>query len=144
LKFGGSIDTSNRSLFKGKTHSYASALEAEFSSCMMAIEKAAALHIANLWIETDSLVVVKAFNHAVGIPWRMQARWQNCLQICTHLTCKCTHIRREGNLVADSLAKNAQNHAMFSSRWWELPPTFVRSLLFRDSLSLPFSRISMD
>lgn len=63
---------------------------------------------------------------------------------CTQISCNCTHIQREGNLVADSLAKNTQNHAMFSSQWWEEPPNFVQSLLLRDSLGLPFSRIARD
>jgi len=101
---------------------HATALGAEFSSCVMAIEKALELHLNNLWIETDSITVVKAFR-------------QNCLIKGACLQCKFTHIHREGNLVADSLAKNGQQLALYSSQWWEAPPLFVLSLLYRDNMN---------
>jgi len=50
---------------------YATPLEAEFSACMLELEKAASLHLQNVWVETDSLRVVKAFNKQDGVPWRI-------------------------------------------------------------------------
>jgi len=44
---------------------------------------------------------------------------------------------REGNMVADALAKHGQNLAPCSSQWWEYPPSFIASLLVKDSLGLP-------
>lgn len=52
---------------------YATTLEAEFSTCMRAIEKAKELHLHAIILETDSLKVVSAFNNNVGIPWQMRA-----------------------------------------------------------------------
>lgn len=119
-------------------------LESEFSACLKAIEKAQELHVKQLWLETDSLLVVKAFTIGVGIPWRLNARWANCLRLGVHMNCKITHTLREGNLVADSLAKNGQQLPMYYFQWWEAPPNFVISFLHRDSIGLSFSRLVMN
>jgi ribonuclease HI len=101
---------------------YATSLEAEFCSCMLAIEKAIELNFSSLCIETDSLMAVKAYPTSLGIPWRLKARWINCLQLCAQIDCKFTHTLREGNIVADSLSKNGQGLAPLTSQWWEDPP----------------------
>ena len=123
---------------------HASSLEAEFSAFMLAVEKAKELRLDRIWIETDSVVVVNAFHKAIGIPWKMRSRWHNCMHFCTLVSCTCTHILREGNMVVDALAKNGQGLAMFSSQWWPSPPPFISSFLMRDSLGLPSSRAFMD
>jgi len=43
-------------------------------------------------------------------------------------------VLRDGNLVADALAKNGQGLAFNSYQWWDSPPSFVLPLLYRDSL----------
>jgi ribonuclease HI len=108
------------------------------------MEKAAELNLCDIWIETDSLSVLKAFNNHGGVTWRMRIRWLNCLSFCRQIRCFCTHILREGNLVVDALAKNGQSLAPSSSQWWESPPSFILSLLYRDSLGLPVSRVCMN
>jgi ribonuclease HI len=119
---------------------HASVLEDEPSACMKAFKLAQELHIENLWLETNSLHVVKAFTLGVGVPWRLLTRWNNCLSFASRIRCKFTHVLREGNLVADSLAKNDQQLALFSFQWWYAPPLFVDSLLSRDSIGLSFSK----
>ena len=52
----------------------------------------------------------------------------------------CSHILREGNVVADALASNGQNLPCFGSQWWDEAPSFLGPLLDRDSLGLPFYR----
>jgi len=47
---------------------YATALEAEFSAFMYALEKAVDLGYHNIWIECDSFTVAKAFRSDEGIP----------------------------------------------------------------------------
>jgi len=47
-------------------------------------------------------------------------------------------------MIADAMAKNGQGLSMHSSQWWITPPSFIFPLLYRDSLGLSFSRISMD
>jgi len=121
----------------------ASALEAEFSACMLAIEKAKELHLTNICLESDSLIVVKAFQTNSRVPWRMRARWINCMVFCNSIICSCVQVFREGNQVADAFAKNGQSLALFSSQWWLAPPSFARPLLDRDTLGLSFFRIAI-
>lgn len=104
---------------------YASSLEAEFCACMLALEKAMELQLTQVWIETDSLLVVKAFHTSTGIPWRLINRWKNCVWFFRNISCKFNHVLRDSNLVADALAKNGQGLAFNSFRWWDYPPSFV-------------------
>lgn len=108
------------------------------------IEKAKELHLTSIIVETDSLEVYKAFQTSEGVPWQLSARWHNCMQFSEHFKCTSTHVLREGNMIADAMAKNGQGLSMHSSQWWITPPSFIFPLLYRDSLGLSFSRISMD
>jgi ribonuclease HI len=122
---------------------HASPIEAEFSACMTAIETAMEMCLSNICLETYSIKVVNAYHKNVGIPWQMRARWQNCLRFCRSITCSCVHIHREGNMVADSLAKHGQGLSWFFSQFWPAPPPFILSLLERDSLGLAYARLDM-
>lgn len=72
---------------------------------MFAIEKAVSKHWYSIWIETDSSLVTKAFQDNMLVPWGLRNRWNNCMIIASSISCKCTHIHREGNQVAHALAK---------------------------------------
>ena len=85
---------------------YATTLEAEFSACMRAMEKAKEKQLNAMCLETDSNCVVNAYNKHTGVPWQMRARWYNCIMFCETITCSCVHVLREGNQVADALTKN--------------------------------------
>ena len=122
---------------------YASPLESEFSAIMSAIEKAQAMHLHKVCLESDSMGVVNAYNKDVGVPWQMRARWHNCMRFCKSITCTLIHTLREGNMVADVLAKHGQGLSLYSTQWWSTPPTFITSLLLRDQLGLPFYRLDM-
>ena len=123
---------------------YATALEAEFSACMRAMAKAKDMQLNALCLETDSIRVVNVYNKHTGVPWQMRARWFNCIKFCETISCSCVHVFREGNQVADALAKNGQSMAMYSSQWWPSPPPFISSLLYRDSFNPPYARLSSD
>lgn len=65
---------------------YFNALFAEFFAVMFAIKKANEMHWSKRWIESDSQVVVSAFNsEKVAVPWRIQARWRNCMLVAKSL-----------------------------------------------------------
>jgi len=132
--------------FQGALYSnigYATSLEAEFSACMLAIEKAQHLGLTNICLETDYAQVVNAFNKEIGVPWQMRSRWHNCIQFCSGISCSCVHTLWEGNMVAYALAKNGQGLSCYSTQWWPSPPPFIHSLLYRDRLGLPFSRLAL-
>jgi hypothetical protein len=83
---------------------------------LFAKEKADDLDLRDIWIETDSLSVVKASSKQEGVPWRMNTRWHNCMHFCSQIRCIFTHVLREGNMVVDTLAKNGQGLAPCSSQ----------------------------
>ena len=99
----------SRSNFLGAISSnigHATALEAEFSDCLLAIEKAMEMQLPIICLETDSIHVANAFHTNIGVPWKMRARWLNCLIYCNNINCSCVQVLREQNQVADALAKN--------------------------------------
>lgn len=115
----GIVFRDSEALFLGAIASnigHATALEAEFSACMLAMEKAMELQLTNIILETDSIQVANAFNKNIGVPWKMRARWINCLFFCKNINCSCLQVFRESNNVADSLAKNGQGLSMFSTQ----------------------------
>jgi ribonuclease HI len=122
---------------------HATPLEAEFCACMIAMEKAKAMNLNHIHLETDSMSVVKAFNTAGGVPWQMRARWLNCMAFCSSIISTCTHVLREGNMAADTLAKNGQGLSLYSTQWWHSAPPFLYSYLSRDSLGLPFTSLAV-
>ena len=97
---------------------HASCLEAEFCATMYSLEKSLELKWRNIWNECDSEIVVKAFSSSIQIPWKLKTRWLNCMHLAKQISCKCNHIHREGNQVADALAKNGQSIPLYSSQWW--------------------------
>ncbi|RHN52685.1 putative ribonuclease H-like domain-containing protein [Medicago truncatula] len=142
----GIVFRSHLAVFRGalvQNIGYAMPLEAEFNAFMIAIEKALEMHMNNIWVECDSLIVVKAFHQDVVVPWRMHNRWFNYKILARQMECICSHTPREGNMVADVLAKNGQGLSMYSSQRWDSPPAFALPMLDRDKLGLSFSRIQM-
>jgi len=113
---------------------HASAFVAELSAAMFAIEKAVEMHWGDVWIETNSLMVLKALYHQLEVPWMLRVRWLNCIALTQTFTCNFSHIHREGNAVADALAKNGLNLPSLHSQWWLDPPHFILPLLQRDSI----------
>lgn len=115
-----------------------SALQAELIGAMLAIELAYERGWHNLWIESDSELVVAAFKNPDIVPWRLRNRWQNCLTLTNGMHFQVSHIYREGNSCADKLAR----HGVYiqGSIWWDSVPAFVREDFFQNRFGLPFYR----
>lgn len=88
-------------------------LVAELSATMNAIEIANNRGWFNLWIDTDSILVLKAFNRQDFVPSRLQSRWKNRMVIAKRLSRQVTHIYREGNHCADKLANHGIHNPGF-------------------------------
>lgn len=81
-----------------------SALFSELSAILLGIEIARSMKWRRLWIESDSQVSISIVNQkSDNIPWRLKTRWVNCLAILNQMEFQCSHVYREGNLVADAL-----------------------------------------
>jgi len=61
-----------------------------------------------IWLESDSMLVVKAFNQNSPVLWCLKNRWLNCKVFSSSIVCFCSHMHREGNVVVDALARNGQ------------------------------------
>jgi ribonuclease HI len=116
------------------------AFVAELCGAMRAIEIAFQNHWNHLWIESDSLYVVSAFNHPEKqVAWSLSNRWRNTIFMATQMNVIVTHIYREGNKDADLLA----NHGLSipSIVFWSEIPLFVRDCFVRNKQGIPSFRI---
>jgi hypothetical protein len=94
--------------------------------------------VQNLWIETDSSLVVLAFKSSSFIPWSIKTRWLNCQKIASGMNLMVTHVFREGNDIADTLATmglNVPNLMYFTE-----PPFCILNSLTKNKLGLPSFR----
>ena len=80
------------------------ALYAELFAAMNAIELASSMGFSNVWLESDSQLVILAFKFISIVPWGLRNRWENCLKLTHNMRLCATHIYREGNTCADNLA----------------------------------------
>jgi ribonuclease HI len=81
-----------------------SAFIAEICGVMRAIEIAASHNWPNLWLETDSSLVVPAFKSHELVSWSLSNRWFNCTRIIRNMNFFVSHIYRKGNCCANGLA----------------------------------------
>jgi ribonuclease HI len=103
---------------------------------MRAIELASQFNWKNIWIETDSTLVVSAFTtRSDCVPWFLRNRCHNSLSLLTGLNCFITHIHREGNMFSDFLANHGLSLPSFTH--WLDAPDFIKSCLEKNHLSVP-------
>jgi hypothetical protein len=69
-----------------------SAFAAELCGFMTTVEIAATKEWNNLWIETDSELLVLAFKSAKLVPWSLCNRWFNCLKISNSRNIMVSHV----------------------------------------------------
>jgi hypothetical protein len=90
-----------------------------------------------LWIESDSKSALLAFENHTIVPWTLQNRWANCLQL--GLLLRWSHIFREGNACADRLASMGYSFVAFN--WWDSLPLVLQDDLLRAKLDVPSYRM---
>jgi hypothetical protein len=72
---------------------------------MRAIEIAHCKNWKNLWLESNSTLVVKNFfSSSTLVPWILGNRWLNCLKLTRNINFVVSHVFRQGNQCADGLA----------------------------------------
>jgi ribonuclease HI len=103
---------------------------------MRAIELAHQYKLKNIWLESDSLLVVSAFsNRFVQVSSNLRNRWKNTLILLNDMNCIVTHIHREGNTVADLLASHGLHLTSISH--WSVAPDFLKDSLAKNHLGVP-------
>ncbi|XP_057803038.1 uncharacterized protein LOC131018330 [Salvia miltiorrhiza] len=90
------------------------AFEAELLAVITAINLAHERNWLNLWIEADSMYVVRLLEtRSSDVPWRFMNFWKNTLKLLQDFQLIITHIYREGNQPADIMARNDRTEG-----WW--------------------------
>jgi len=107
---------------------------AQLSAAMRAIELAKMQNWMQLWLESDSSLVVKAFKNHALVPWKLRNRWRNCLRITHNMQFFATHIYREGNQCADILANLALNNDSLTV--WPQMPSCISTAFARNKLGM--------
>ncbi|CAJ2641500.1 unnamed protein product [Trifolium pratense] len=113
-------------------------LSAELNGAMYAVELAHHFGWKNLWLETDSMLVVNAFKSSKTIPWHLKNRWDNCLLLISSMNFFVSHIYREGNTCADKFANLGLS--ILTLNWWCNVPPHISDDFVRNRLGLPFYR----
>src|SRR6266487_2208711 len=91
-----------------------SVFHVELIALILAMELANSKGWKYLWLESNSLMALRAFNSIDLVPWDLRNRWSNCLSLGLNL--RWSHIYREGNACADKFA--TLGHAYANLRWW--------------------------
>lgn len=73
---------------------------------MIVIKRTMLLQHTNVRFESDSLLLVRAFNENGKVSWIVRVRWNNCKKLAKQINAICTRILMEGNQVGDALVKN--------------------------------------
>jgi ribonuclease HI len=75
------------------------ALVVELCDAMTTIELAASKGIWNVWLGSDSQLVLQAFKANTIIPWKLSNRWYNCRHITRKYEIVClTYLQRRKRL----------------------------------------------
>ena len=139
----GGIFRDNNASFKGgfaQNTETGSSYSAELLVAILAIEIAYSKNWHNLWLETDSQLVLLAFRSKTLIPCELRNRWINCLELVKQMNFFVSHIYREGNSCADGFA--SLGLALSSFVWFPSLPADIRHDYYRTGLGLPNFRFS--
>ncbi|KAK0605269.1 hypothetical protein LWI29_024814 [Acer saccharum] len=114
---------------------------AELMGIIMAVELAHSRRWRNLWIESDSTMALKLLttDSLHKVPAELVDRWLKCKSLVQEMDISCSHVYREGNVVADILANMGLCFPL--PVWLECPPAPIHRDLVHDSLGLPRYRI---
>ena len=99
-----------------------STIEAELLVVIEAVRVAWLKEWLNLWLETDSLLVIHYFTSPNLVPWCLKVHWANCIYVKKQTNFYISHVFREGNSIADVVNYGAVN---ISSHWWDSLPQFL-------------------
>jgi len=118
------------------------ALYAELVAAMMAIEIAHINGFSNFWLEADSQLVILAFKSFSIVPWVLRNRWLDCLVRIMQMSFLVSHIYREGNACAGSLANVGLALTSSDLFWSEGLPDSIRGEYNRNRLGMPNFRFT--
>ncbi|GAU48946.1 hypothetical protein TSUD_285350 [Trifolium subterraneum] len=118
-----------------------SSLFAELMGAMIAIEIAHQNGWKQLWLETDSMLVIAAFKDLKIVLCVLRNRWENCIYLTSSMDFFVSHIYRKGNSCADAMANLGLSLPHTSTHsWWSSMPQVMSIDFARNRLDLPCFR----
>ena len=69
-----------------------------------------------------SQLVIQAFKSKSIVTWDLKNRWDNCIGIIRGLNFCTSHVYREGNVCADSMANFGLSLSSFDLFWFDIIP----------------------
>ncbi|KAJ4717448.1 Ribonuclease H protein [Melia azedarach] len=117
---------------------------AEIMAIIYAINQAAQRGWKFIWLESDSQAALSCLlDHSYKPPWCIYNEWTNCHLLLSQISFYCSHIFREGNQVADSMANVGLSCPTFT--WFAYPPAQIKEILFKNRWGFPnFRFIKVD
>ncbi|KAL8546919.1 hypothetical protein ACS0TY_006582 [Phlomoides rotata] len=129
--FAGAIFRNSRGFFVAafsKTVGWGYPLEAELAAIFHAILFAYDYGWLSLWVESDSTLAIHTIQRRIQIiPWRLQGLWEKVQMAQPHMRITYSHILREGNQAADTIAKFHSDED-----WFGNCPHILDQILYRD------------
>lgn len=104
------------------------AVLAELVAAIIAMERTKILGWRKIWMESDCILVVKAFSDFFLVLWKLRSRWLNCVAYTRNIDFMIYHVYREPNFCADFLA--SIGFSLRCSSWF----SFVHSVIVKDYL----------
>jgi hypothetical protein len=98
--------------------------KAELCGITRAIEIVVGKNWCNIWLETNSTLLVMAFKSYVLVSWDLGNRWLYCIRITKSMTFVVTHVCMERNQCVDKLANICLTIVNFTI-WHDIPSQLV-------------------
>ncbi|KAL8555579.1 hypothetical protein ACS0TY_003398 [Phlomoides rotata] len=103
-------------------------LDAELASILHAILFAFECGWISLWVESDSTLAINTLLRSIQtVPWKLQGLWEKVQLALPHMRVTFSHILREGNQAADTIAKTHSDEV-----WFGNGPQSLDHILYRD------------
>jgi len=112
----------------------------ELFGAILAIEIVHNKNWTNIWLKTDSMLILLAFKNPLMIPWSLRNRWLNCMGFTKRMNFMVSHIYKESNVCANSLANIGLNLVGFF--WWQDAPSNLRKEVVQNMLGMPNYRFT--
>lgn len=107
------------------------ALDAKILAGMHGVIFAHSRGWTDLWLESDNALSIKVLQcDGKMIPWRIRSYWDRYVNARRNTSLPATHIFREGNSIADCLARLHSDHVRIGDC-----PNFISSKLYSDMYS---------
>ncbi|KAL8487914.1 hypothetical protein ACS0TY_024272 [Phlomoides rotata] len=129
--FAGAVFRNSRGFFMAafsKSVGRGYALDAELASILHAILFAFECGWISLWVESDSTLAINTLLRSIQtVPWKLQGLWEKVQLVLPHMRVTFSHILREGNQAADTIAKTHSDEV-----WFGNGPQSLDHILYRD------------